>query len=170
MFTTEITRRTAAMLLTSWLVSDAAVAREAISAAPPAEILDGIYRDAVKGATSDWLEPARRSQYLSKSLLALWARSDAKKLPDGDVGAIDFDLTTDTNALELDSFRIKPETESPTAATLSVSLAYRKPYVRPDPAIVTYDFVREYGHWRIDEIRTRRWSLRDLLHHWLEDS
>ena len=164
-----LTRRAAAILLTGWLLSDAAIAREA-SAASPMEILNRIYREAVKGATSDWLEPARRGQYLSKSLLALWARSDANKPPEGDVGAIDFDLTTDTNALELESFRIKPEKESLTAATLSVSLAYRKPYFRPDPAIVTYDFVREEGRWRIDEIRTKRWSVRDLLRHWLEDS
>jgi hypothetical protein len=30
--------------------------------------------------------------------------------------------------------------------------------------------VREDGRWRIDEIRTKRWSVRDLLRHWLEDS
>jgi hypothetical protein len=164
-----ITRRAAAILLAGWLLSDAAVAREA-RAATPAEILNRIYREAVKGTTSDWLERSRRGQYLSKSLLALWAKCDAKKPPDGDVGPIDFDLTTDTNALELTSFRVMSDKESPTAATLSVSLAYRKPYVRPDPAIVTYDFVREDGHWRVDEIRTRRWSVRDLLRHWLDDS
>jgi hypothetical protein len=164
-----ITRRAAAILLTGWLLADAAVAHEA-SVAKPTEILDQIYREAVKGTTSDWLEPARRGQYLSKSLRSLWSKADAKKPPDGDVGAIDFDLTTDTNALELESFRIKSEKESPTAATLSVSLAYRKPYVRKDRAVVTYDFVREDGRWRIDEIRTKRWSVRDLLRHWLEDS
>jgi hypothetical protein len=164
-----ITRRTAAILLASWLPNDAAVAREA-SAATPAEMLNQIYREAVKGTTADWLEPSRRGRYLSKSLLALWTKSDAKKPGDGNVGAIDFDLTTDTNALELESFRIMSERESPRAATLSVSLAYRKPYVRPDPAIVTYDFVREDGRWRIDEIRTKRWSVRDLLQRWLEDT
>jgi hypothetical protein len=163
-----ITRRTAAILLTGWLLSDTALAREA--PATPADILNRIYREAVKGTTSEWLEPSRRGQYLSKSLLALWAKADARKPPDGDVGAIDFDLTTDTNALELKSFRIKSENESPTAATLSVSLAYRTPYVRPDPAVVTYDLVREDGHWRIDEIRSKRWSVRDLLQHWLKDS
>jgi hypothetical protein len=147
-----------------------AAARDAATAITPIEVLNGIYREAVKGATSDWVQPARRGQYLSKSLLALWARSDARKPPDGDVGAIDFDLTTDTNALELESFRIRSEKEGPTAATLSVSLTYRKPYHRPDPAIVAYDFVREDGRWRIDEIRTKRWSVRDMLRHWLEDS
>jgi hypothetical protein len=168
-FLPPITRRTAATLFAGWLLSDVAAAREA-SAAAPAKILDRIYREAVKGTTSDWLEPSRRGRYLSKSLLALWAKADAKKPPDGDVGAIDFDLTTDTNALELESFRIKPEKESPTAATLSVSLAYRKPYIRPDPAVITYDFVRDDGHWRIDEIRTKRWSVRNLLQRWLQDS
>ncbi|HLG80591.1 MAG TPA: DUF3828 domain-containing protein [Bradyrhizobium sp.] len=168
-FLGPITRRTAAILLTGWLLDEAVTARE-ISAATPTDILSRIYREALNGATSDWLAPARRSQFLSRSLLALWAKCDAKKPPDGDVGPIDFDLTTDTNALEVTSFRIKSEKETATAATLSVSLAYRKPYVRPDPAIVIYDFVREDGRWRIDEIRTRRWSVRDLLRHWLDDS
>jgi hypothetical protein len=35
---------------------------------------------------------------------------------------------------------------------------------------VTYDFVREEGRWRIDNIRTSKWSVRDMLTHWLGDS
>jgi hypothetical protein len=165
-----VMRATAAILLAGLSLTDAAVARDAPSAATPREILTGIYREAVKGATSDWLEPARRSRYLSKSLQALWAKSDAKKPPEGEVGAIDFDLTTDTNALELQDFRIEPVKQSPTAATLAVHLIYKKPYVRHDPAIVTYDFVREDGPWRIDEIRTKAWSVRDMLRRWLSGS
>ena len=51
---------------------------------------------------------------------------------------------------------------------MAVSLAYRKPYVRPDRAVVIYDFILEHGRWRIDEIRTARWSVRDLLSDWLK--
>lgn len=137
--------------------------------ASPADMLRGIYREAVKGTTSDWLEPKRRANYLSKSLLALWAKSDAKKVPKGEVGAIDFDITTDTNALELQSFDIKVTSESANAAVLAVKLNYRKPYYRPGPpAVVTYDFIREGAAWRVDNIRTPGWSVRSMLTEWLK--
>lgn len=137
------------------------------SVATPSGILTGIYREAVKGSTSDWLEPKRRSNYLSKSLLALWVKSDAKKTPEGEVGAIDFDITTDTNALELKDFNIDEQSEIKTAAVVAVRLHYREPYYRPGPpAIVTYDFIREDGRWRIDNIRTKDWSVRDMLTLW----
>jgi hypothetical protein len=137
----------------------------------PTDMLKGIYREAVKGTTSDWLEPKWRGKYLSKSLLALWVKSDAKKPPEGDAGPIDFDLTTDTNALELQGFEIKVESESPNAAVLAVKLNYRKPYYRPGPpAVVTYDFIREDGRWRIDNFRTTKWSVRAMLTQWLKES
>jgi hypothetical protein len=141
----------------------------AASRSARADILSGIYREAVKGATSDWLEPNRRGQYLSKSLAALWATADAKKPPEDDAGAIDFDFATDTNALELERFNIRTEEIIGSTARLAVSLDYKKPYVRKDPAIVTYDFVRENGRWRIDNIRTDKWSVRVLLRRWLMD-
>jgi hypothetical protein len=34
---------------------------------------------------------------------------------------------------------------------------------------VKYDFVRENGPWRIDNIRTDKRSVRDLLTRWLKD-
>lgn len=137
----------------------------------PSKMLKGIYREAVKGTTSDWLDPQRRGNYLSKSLLALWAKSDAKKAPEGEVGPVDFDLTTDTNALELEGFEIKVESASAKAAELLVTLNYRKPYYRPGaPAVVTYDFIREDGRWRIDNVRTKNWSVRELLARWLKES
>jgi hypothetical protein len=106
----------------------------------PAEILTGIYKEAVKGATADWLETNRRGKYLSKSLLALWAKSDSKKPPEGEVGAIDFDLTTDTNAFELKGFAIKTKRRSES----------------------------EDGRWRIDNFRGRGWTVREILTLWLK--
>jgi hypothetical protein len=155
----------AAMLLV--IVASAVHAQEPT----PMNMLRDIYREAVKGTTSDWLEPQRRGKYLSKSLLALWAKSDARKPPEGDVGPIDFDLTTDTNGLELQGFDIKTERATANAAVLAVKLNYRKPYYRPGPpAVVTYDFVREDGRWRIDNFHTPKWSVRELLTIWLKES
>jgi hypothetical protein len=137
----------------------------------PAGMLKGIYREAVKGTTSAWLEPQRRGKYLSKSLLALWAKTDAKMTPEGYAGPIDFDLTTDTNGLELQGFEIKAVRESPDTAVVAVKLGYRKPYYRPGPpAVVTYGFIREEGRWRIDNFHTPKWSVREILTQSLEDS
>ncbi len=51
---------------------------------------------------------AARAKYLSKSLIALWAKSDART-PDGDVGAIDFDPVTNSQAPSVKSFTVTPE-------------------------------------------------------------
>ncbi|MGY8684928.1 hypothetical protein Q2941_45375 [Bradyrhizobium sp. UFLA05-153] len=137
--------------------------------ATPTDMLTGIYREAVKGEYPDWLKPQQRTKFLSKSLLALWARCDARKAPDDDTGPIDFDPTTDTNGLELESFTITRQNATANAAVLAVKLNYRKPYYRPGPpAVVTYDFVQEDGHWRIDNFHTTKWSIREMLTQWLK--
>jgi hypothetical protein len=64
----------------------------------PKDILTGIYKEAVKGNTAEWLDPKHRDKYLSKSLLRQWTRADKNK-EEGD--PLDWDLTTDTNALDL---------------------------------------------------------------------
>jgi hypothetical protein len=134
-------------------------------------MLSAIYRRSIKEASSGWLEPKERPKYLSKSLIALWAQADAKKPPDGDAVPIDFDLTADTNGLTLESFATKLHSQSKDAASVDVTLFYQKPYARPGaPAIVTYDFIREDGRWRIDNIRTKKWSARELLTNWLKES
>ena len=78
------------LLLVAWPVAHAAEGT-------PTDILKGIYREAVKGTASDWLEPRRRGGFLSASLLAEWAKLDAKKAPENDVGPIDFDLSAFTH-------------------------------------------------------------------------
>ncbi len=128
-----------------------------------------IYRQAIKEASSGWLEPQERRKYLSKSLLTLWAKADAKKPPEGDVGPIDFDITADANGLALESFVPSLQNQTGTTASVAVELLYQKPYVRSGgPFIVTYDFIREDGRWKIDNIQTKAWSVRNLLTRWLK--
>jgi hypothetical protein len=163
----------AAMLAGPFSMARPPAAATAITAAAsePPGIMSAIYRQAIKDGASGWLDPDERPKYLSKSLVALWAKADDKKPPDGDVGPIDFDLTADTNGLTLKSFAVKLRSESASAATVDVTLFYQKPYYRPGgPAIVTYDFIREDGRWRIDNILTKKWSVRDLLTRWLKDA
>lgn len=162
--------RFAAFLLFLIAPATADYASAAVADPQPAEILTGIYKEAVKGRTSDWLEPKRRDKYLSKSLLALWVKSDAKKPPKGEEGAIDFDLTTDTNAFELKDFEIEVKSRSDSAAVLAVKLVYREPHVHNGPpAVMTYDFIREDGRWRIDNFHGREWSVREIHLLWLKE-
>lgn len=147
------------------------VAAPAVAAQEPLAIISAIYRKTIKEAASSWLEPKERRKYLSRSLLALWAKADAKKPPDGNAGPIDFDLTADTNGLTLERFEPRLQNQTGDAGSVAVELFYQKPYVRPDgPFIVTYDFVHEDGRWTIDNIHTKRWSVRDLLTRWLKNT
>jgi len=159
--------RAAAAMILLLVVSPAAAQNK--EASTPADILTGVYREAVKGKPDAWLEPGRRGKYVSKSLAALWAKVDAKPPPDGEEGAYDINITTDTNSEDLGSFEIKPQNQSATAAVVAVKIIYRKPYRGPAP-VVTYHFVNENGQWRVDDIRGKEWDLRDMLSLWLKAS
>ena len=155
--------RTAVVLVLLMLPGFMREAAAANAGPQPKDILTGIYKDAVKGkAPSDWLlEPKRRGQYLSKSMMALWAKVDKKRQEED---PMDWDPTTDTNALDLKDFVITTKSQSASAAVLAVKMVYRD-YKGPTP-VVTYNFVREDGHWRIDEMRSPKWSLSGHLKFW----
>jgi hypothetical protein len=148
--------------LAAFLASGAALAA---AVRDPLAILTEIYRDAVKGRGPSWIEGGGRPKYLSKSLVALWAKSD-KKTPPGDEGPVDFDLVSDTNGMTLAGFSLKLEKQDDRTATIAATLAYSARDVPSGPAVVRYDLVREDGQWKIDEIRgggDTVWSLRNML-------
>ena len=162
MISSKLTRT--AIVLVLLILPGLMHAAAAASADPqPKDILTGIYKDAVKGkAPSDWLlDPKRRGQYLSRSMMALWAKVDKKRQEED---PMDWDPTTDTNALELKDFVITTKSRSEAAAVLAVKMIYRD-YAGPTP-VVTYSFIREEGRWRIDEMRSPKWSLSDHLKFW----
>ena len=88
--------------LTGLLAS--AIARPALAAAAlandPLSILTAIYTRAAKGKGDGGgafviENKAAKAKYLSKSLVALWAKADAHT-PKGDVGPVDFDPVTNS--------------------------------------------------------------------------
>lgn len=130
----------------------------------PAAVVSDLYRYTIERDSSAWLaEAANRRVCLSKSLQALWAASDANAPPDGEVGTIDFDLMADTNGLQLVGFKVKGQQRKGERATVDVVLKYQEPYVHDGVHLVTYDLVREDGRWVVDNIRTKKWTVRDLL-------
>ena len=138
------------------------VARPALAApaAPndPVAILTAIYTRAAKGkgdggAAFVTVDKAARAKYLSKSLVALWAKSDAHT-PKGDVGPVDFDPVTNSQDPDVKSFKVTSDKMEADKAAISVAMtSHREERKFPADDTVHYDFVHEGGVWKIDDIK-----------------
>jgi hypothetical protein len=104
--------------------------------------------------------------------MELWAKADARTAK-GDGGPIGFDPVSNSQGPDVKSFKVAAERSEPDKATIAVTIkshhAARK--VRADE-VVRYDFVREAGGWKIDDIRGsvdgQPWSIRQLLMNYLK--
>ena len=155
---------TVVALLASLVPAVAAGKNRVAAAADPKAIVTAIYEAALhpRKGDADWLDPAERGKTLTKSLTELWAASDAATDP-GDAAPPDFDIVSDTNGMELATYKLTVEKLDQTSATVAVKLGYTtRDVTRPGDTIVRYDFVREDNKWKIDEIRST-WSLRNML-------
>ena len=130
------------------------------SAAPrvrdPFAILADIYR---REQTGDYegafgLDPRERRAYLSWVLVDLWAKADAK-VPRGDAGPIDWDVTTNSQGMDVGGYRVAVASQDAARMNLIVTLTAKTPWIRksPDENIIRYHFIRENGRWVIDDIR-----------------
>jgi len=150
----------------------AALARGALAADDPAGIVTAIYARAAKGkgdAGGAFVienKPAR-AKYLSKSLAALWAKADARTRT-GDVGPVDFDPVTNSQDPDVKSFKVVAEKQEAENATIAVTIeGHHGPRAKPADQTMRYDFVREAGQWKIDDIKGsadgKPWSVRGVL-------
>jgi hypothetical protein len=138
----------------------------------PVAILTAIYTRAAKGkgdggAAFVTVDKAARAKYLSKSLVALWAKSDAHT-PKGDVGPVDFDPVTNSQDPDVKSFKVTPDKMEADKAALSVTMtSHREARKFPADDTVHYDFVREGNAWKIDDIKGsvdgEAWGIRAML-------
>jgi hypothetical protein len=137
----------------------------------PAAILTAIYTRAAKGkgdggAAFVTENKAAKARYLSKALVARWAKADAHT-PKGDVGPIDFDPVTNSQEPDVKSFKVDAEKTEADKATLTVTITGHRNDRKPADQIVRYDFVREAGGWKIDDIKGssdgEAWSIRKML-------
>src|SRR5512140_2787158 len=150
-----ITRR--ALTLTG--VAAFAVSPFALAAPPsdPVAILNAIYARAARGKGDGGgafviENKAAKARYLSKALVALWAKADAHT-PKGDVGPIDFDPVTNSQEPDVKSFKVDAEKTEANKATLAVTITGHRNDRKPADQIVRYDFVREANSWKIDDIK-----------------
>jgi hypothetical protein len=169
--TTMITRRT--LILTGLLAG--AVTRRALAAQPspndPVAIINAIYTRAAKGKGDGGgafiiENKAAKAKYLSKSLVELWAKADADT-PKGEVGPIDFDPVTNSQEPDVKSFKVMAEKLEADKAVIAATIIGRMPRAKPADNVIRYNFVREAGQWKIDDISGtidgEAWSIRDIL-------
>jgi hypothetical protein len=153
-----------------------AVAQPASAAAPapedPAGIITAIYTRAAKGKGDGGgafiiENKAAKTKYLSKSLVELWANADAHT-PKGDVGPVDFDPVANSQEPDIKSFKVVAKKTEADKAVIAVTFTGRNsPPRKPADRTVRYDFVREAGNWKIDDIKGASdgepWSIREML-------
>ena len=137
----------------------------------PTAIVTSIYTRAAKGKGDGGgafiiENKAAKAKYLSKPLVALWARADAHT-PKGDVGPIDFDPVTNSQEPDVKSFKVDAEKMEADKAVIVVTITGHRNDRKPADQIVRYDLVREANSWKIDDIKGssdgEAWSIRKML-------
>ena len=162
-----IGRRAVALLIAALLL--AAGLRLEAATPEPVAIVHSIYDGASKREMAFGLDPAERRKFLSKATVALWDLAEAKSNPNGDeIGAIDFDITTNTQGADVKSYSIVSNKVSGKTAIVVVKLELDN-WIRnsPDDLIIRYNFVLEDGSWVIDDMSSttsgKPWTLREIL-------
>jgi hypothetical protein len=140
----------------------------------PARLVASIYADGREGAVwAQWLDGARRGEWFSRALTALWAQCDARAHKTGDgLGAVDFDVATNSQGLEVRRFTVKTLSRDASHASVVARLASDN-WVRKSEREnqIRYDLVWERGRWAIDDVHSviepNAWSLRVILKQYL---
>jgi hypothetical protein len=139
----------------------------------PAAILTAIYARVTKGKGDGGGSfvidgKAARAKYLSNSLATLWNKADARTRK-GDGGPVGFDPVTNSQDPDVKSFKVAAEKQGADKATMTVTIEAHQRDARANAAdkTIRYDFVREAGQWKIDDIKGAvdgtPWSVRALL-------
>src|ERR1700737_2156368 len=121
------------LMFTATAALFATLTRQALAAPlspnDPQGIVTAIYTRAAKGKGDGGgafviENKAAKVKYLSKSLVALWAKADAHT-PKGDVGPIDFDPVTNSQEPDVKSFTVVAEKLEAQKAVIAVTLTGR---------------------------------------------
>ena len=131
----------------------------------PRDIVDALYKSAVaslrKRGESPFESPTIRAKYFSKSFDVAITAAETKAAHDKDV-FLDFDPISASQDAELQKVTIKTGVLEPGKASVAASFLNRG-----QPTVVTYDFVKEEGAWKIDDIKgtteKEAWSVRKIL-------
>jgi hypothetical protein len=167
-----ITRRVLTLTgLSAFAASPLALAAPPV-ANDPVAIVTAIYARAAKGKGDGGgafiiESKAAKTKYLSKALVAVWAKADAHT-PKGDVGPVDFDPVTNSQEPDVKSFSVATEKLDTDKAVIAVTIAgHGAARKKAADNTIRYDFVRDGGQWKIDDISGASdgepWSIRGML-------
>ena len=150
----------------SGVIAFAATVAAQSTPADPARLVASIYADGREGTVwAQWLDGARRREWFSSALTALWAKCDehARKTKH-ELGAVDFDVATNSQGLEVS----RDASHASVVATLTPDNWVRKSERENE---IRYDLVWERGRWAIDDVHSviepNTWSLRAILTQYL---
>jgi Protein of unknown function (DUF3828) len=137
----------------------------------PVAVITAIYSRVAKGKGDGGggfviENKAAKAKYLSKSLIALWAKADAHT-PKGDVGPIDFDPVTNSQDPDVKSFKVDTEKLEADKALITVTMTGHGDQRKAEDRVIRYELVREGKDWKIDDIKGASdgepWSIRAML-------
>ncbi|MDR3497557.1 MAG: DUF3828 domain-containing protein [Ancalomicrobiaceae bacterium] len=111
----------------------------------------------------DYLDDKLRSRYFTKAMSQLIGKVFAKSKQD-DVPGIDYEPLIDGQDGEVKGLAIVVTSESPAKATVEARFTSVD-----DKITVTFDFVSEAGGWKIDDIRGKDSSLKEISKQFLQE-
>ena len=151
------------------LVSPSPVAKSAsapVGVEEPRDLVAALYRLAAAEAKkakplSPFDDPKAREKYFSKGFDLLVTAAETKAAHDS-AAALDFDPISASQDAELQKVTLKTDLLELNKAVVTATFLNHKL-----PTIVTYDFVKEDGGWKINDIKgtteKEAWSVRKIL-------
>jgi hypothetical protein len=106
---------------------------------------------------------------LTTSLRTQWDKAEKKANPTGkELGAIDFDIVSMSQGPNIASYALKAEKRDDQHTTVVATFVIGPNHTHTgQKVVVNYDFLREGGAWKIDDIRSsidkKPWTLRGNL-------
>ncbi len=131
----------------------------------PRDIVAAIYKQAAidvkKAKATPFENRDTREKYFSKSFDLLVTTAETRAAHDGDA-ALDFDPISASQDAELQKVTLKTDVLELGKAVVSASFTNHG-----QPTVVTYDFVKEDGAWKINDLKgtteKEAWSVRKIL-------
>ncbi len=132
----------------------------------PRDIVAQLYKAAAIDArkaqpTSPFFDRKAREKYFSKGFDLLVTEAETKAAHDGSA-ALDFDPVSASQDAEIQKVTLKTDVLELGKAVVSASFLNHE-----QPTVVTYDFVRDEGEWKINDIKgtteKEAWSVRRIL-------
>ncbi|MDR3373253.1 MAG: DUF3828 domain-containing protein [Ancalomicrobiaceae bacterium] len=130
--------------------------------AKPEEIVRNLY-DRYFAEAYDYLDDTFRPRYFTKATAQLIGKVFAKSQKNDEPG-IDYEPLIDGQDGEVKGLNIVVTSQSPAKTTVEARFTSLE-----DKVVVSFDFVSEAGIWKIDDIRGKESSLKEISKQYLQE-